>query len=159
MKTKLSLLIVLVSLMSGCSAMGHFYPVQGPLSAQTPVPVYTAKFTGAFNSGNISVDVGSGQTCSGRWVAGHAEPASTGSTNGANSNNLAAEWDTVYGQGFYVAHVLGARLFARAQADCGKGVTLSIEMYRRDNPTEEVTPIEIRGVAKDTMGNIYKVVI
>jgi hypothetical protein len=158
MKTKLSLLLVLASLMSGCMAMGHFYPVQGPLSAQTPVPVYTAKLTGAFNSGSISVDIGEGQPCSGRWATAHTEPASNGPSGGAAPNNLAAEWDTVYGQGFYVAHVLGAKLFARSRADCGNGVTLTIEMYRRDNPLEN-SPIEIRGVAKDSMGNIYKVVI
>ncbi len=158
MKTKLSLLFVLTSLMSGCYAIGHFYPVQGPLSSQTPVPVYSAKLYGAFNSGNITVDLGGGQTCKGRWVAGRAEPAPNGPSGSSASGDMPGVWDAVYGQGFYVSHVLGTRLFARAQATCGNGATLSVEMYRRDNASEN-TPIEVRGVAKDSKDNIYKVVI
>ncbi|MFZ0820816.1 MAG: hypothetical protein WAM91_12160 [Candidatus Acidiferrales bacterium] len=159
MKAKLSLLLVFVCFLSGCIAIGHFYPVQGPLSAQTPLPVYSAKLTGAFNSGNISVDLGAGQTCKGRWVAGRAEPAPNGPSGGSASPDMPAVWDFVYGPGFYTAHVLGVRLFARALATCANGDTLTVEMYRRDNLGEIHTPIEIRGVAKDNRDNIYKVVI
>ena len=159
MKAKLSLLLVLVCFLSGCMAIGHFYPVQGPLSAQTPPPVYSAKLTGAFNSGNISVDLGGGQACKGRWAAGRAEPAPNGPSGATASADMPAVWDVVYGPGFYTAHVLGVKLFARALATCGNGDTLNIEMYRRENPGDVHTPIEIRGVAKDNKNNIYKVVI
>ena len=74
----------------------------------------------------------------------------------ASPDNLSAEWDTVYGTGFYVANVLGTRLYARAVLTGNRGTTLNVELYKPDK-VENTTIGAIKGVAKDDKGNIYKV--
>lgn len=158
MKSLSVLLLLCVSALSGC-ATARLYPVQGPLSLQTPVPVYVAKFTGAFNSGNLSVVLADGEVCKGRWatVPRPNTPSDATAASAVSANNLSAEWDTVYGTGFYVAHVLGARLYARAALTGTRGTTLNVEMYKPDNMVENTSVGAIKGVAKDDKGNIYKV--
>jgi hypothetical protein len=91
----------------------------------------------------------------GRWAT---MPQPEKSTNAAatSPNDMAAEWDTVYGSGFYVSHILGARLHAKATLVGNKGTNLNLEMYKSDSNKEE-TAAAIKGVAKDDKGNIYKV--
>jgi hypothetical protein len=160
MNRKFVLFLLAASFTSGCIAFARFYPVQGPLSNQTPVPVYKAKLTGGFTSGSMSLNLGSGDVCKGSWAEAHTESPSpaTGTPVPPSAMTMPAVWDAVYGQGFYVAHILGAKLFARAQATCQSGATINVEMYRRDSNRPD-TPIEIHGVAKDSKDNIYKVVI
>jgi lysozyme family protein len=157
MKSRLVLLLMCVSTLSGC-ATARFYPVQGPLSTQTPVPVYVAKLSGAFNSGNFSVVLGDGEVCKGRWAKVPRPKTSNDvtTTTAVPANNLSAEWDTVYGTGFYLAHVLGARLYARAVLTGNRGTVLNVELYKPDK-VENTTVAAIKGVAKDNKGNIYKV--
>src|SRR5208337_3563936 len=157
MKTLLVLLLLCVSTLSGC-ATARLYPVQGPLSTKTPVPVYVAKVTGAFNSGNFSVVLGDGELCKGRWAQVTRPNTSSDATaaTAVPANNLSAEWDTVYGTGFYLAHVLGAKLYARAVVTGNRGTVLNVELYK-PNSVENTTTAAIKGVAKDNKGNIYKV--
>ena len=157
MKYKLFRLLVGVSILSGCRATARLYPVQGPLSAQTPTPVLLAKVTGAFNSGNMSVVLGDGEVCKGRWstvpraqVPKGAATASTSSTDG-----MPSVWDTVYGSGFYVSHVLGTRLYVRSALTGDRGTVLNVEMYRPHNNESNILGA-IKGVAKDNKDNLYK---
>lgn len=143
------LALLSASLMSGCVYHAKFYPVRGPLAKKTPIPVLRARFTGPFSSGSISLTLPDGEVCKGRWHA-----ASTP----ANSP-LQSVWDSIYGQGFYVAHVLGAHYYAQATLRENRGTILNVEMYRSetsDNPGhEERGPV--RGVARDNQGNTYKI--
>lgn len=157
MKIRLAVILLGISLLPACSIRGKLYPVQGPLAAQTPVPVFTAKASGMFNSGNISVVLADGEVCKGRWHEGQTIPSPTlSSAHSSPPASLSSEWDTVYGSGFYVAHVLGSKLFAHGEAYGNRGTTLYMEMYRAD-PGGGSPPV-IRGVAKDNKGNIYKMV-
>ena len=61
----------------------------------------------------------------------------------------------MYGHGFYTAHVLGAIQHVSAALTGDKGSTLNVELYR-PNTTEGLN--EIKGVAVDGKGDIYKVV-
>jgi hypothetical protein len=135
--------------MCGCVYHARFYPVRGPLAMQTPIPVPRAKLTGPFNSGSISLTLPDGEVCKGRWHAASA-PA---------SNSLQSAWDSVYGQGFYVAHVLGARYYAEATLRGNRGTVLNVEMYRSetsDDPGhDERGPV--LGVARDNHGNTFKI--
>jgi hypothetical protein len=71
---------------------------------------------------------------------------------------MAAEWDTVYGQGFYTSRVLGARLHAKAEVTGNRGTILHVEMYKPEPVGAEAqSAASIKGVAKDDKGNIYKV--
>ena len=155
MKLKLCILLLGISLMLGCSRTYRFYPVQGPLSTQTPSPVLVAKLTGAISSGNISVVLSDGEVCKGRWAeVPRVQVPKGANTATAPADNMSSVWDTVYGSGFYVAHVLGARN-ARGTASGNRGTVLNLEMYA--TPEGEHTFV-IKGVATDNKDNIYKVV-
>jgi hypothetical protein len=159
MRIRLPLIVVGILFISGC-AQGRLYPVQGPFSSESPVPVFTAKASGMFNSGNISVVLENGEKCKGRWVTAQAVPIPNGApaADGSTASDMASVWDTVYGQGFYVSHVLGTRFFARAEVSGDHGSLLHMEMYRSAGEHAGDTTLTIRGVAKDNKGNIYKVV-
>jgi len=148
-----------VLVLSGCMATARFYPVRGPLASQAPLPVLVGKITGAFNSGTVTVKLKDGEVCKGRWAT-VGRPESTQAANqAATPDDMASVWDAVYGQGFYVSHVLGARLYARAVLAGDRGTTLNFEMYKHeDNRTDDPAGAgAIKGVAKDNSDNIYKV--
>lgn len=155
MKKRLGLVLLAVGVMSGCVARATLYPVQGPLASQTPVPVASARLSGAFNSGSIKVTLSDGEVFQGRWSVA-PRPGGPGAT--MPNNDMASVWDTVYGQGFYTAHVLGQKLYVQTTLTGSKGTTLKVEMYRSyGREANESAPASIRGVAKDSAGNIYKV--
>lgn len=151
-----SLLLAGVLLIGGC-AEGRLYPVRGPFSTQSPLPVFTAKMSGGFHSGNMTVNLSSGEKGMGRWQWAKPESPSAEKfgANTSTSENLASVWGAVYGQDFYVSHVLG-RLMARAEITGDRGTRLQIEMYRPVGEGGDV-PVNFRGVARDNQGNIYKV--
>ena len=120
MKPKVLLVLPALSLLAGCIASFRLYPIKGPLSAQTPLPVFSGKVTGVLNSGD-----------------------------------MASVWDLVYGPGYFIAHVLGARLYAQAAITGSRGTALNVEFYR-PNPGGE--QIRIFGVAKDSKDGVYKMV-
>jgi hypothetical protein len=153
MKTRVLFLFCALPLLSGCYRLGRLYPVQGPLAAQTAPPIYAAKMTGAFNSGNITVTLANGEVCTGAWGLVSSKPTDAGA---ASSVNWPKAWDTVYGSGYYTANVLGTPLHVRSALTGSKGTLLDVEMYRRDVPGQLT---EIHGVAEDNRGNIYKIVI
>jgi hypothetical protein len=159
MKNKLFYVLLGVSILSGCRATARLYPVRGPLSAQTPTPVLLAKVTGAFNSGNISVVLADGEVCKGRWatVPRAQVPQGAATGNATPANDMPAAWDTVYGSGFYVSHVLGARLYVQAVIPGDRGTILNVEMYRPEEKEGDAISA-IKGVAKDNKDNIYKLV-
>jgi hypothetical protein len=45
---------------------------------------------------------------------------------------MSADWDAVYGQGYFVSHVLGRWLYARAVIAGDNGETFHIEFIRLD---------------------------
>ena len=159
MTRKLWPILLLTFSLIGCYRNARFYPVQGPLSAQTPAPVLVGKVTGAFNSGDISVTLSDGEVCKGRWsVVPTPEVPKGGNAATAPANEgMPAAWDTVYGQGYYVAHVLGTRLHAQAKLTGDRGTILQMEMYQTGEGAEHGNPASIKGVAKDDKSNIYKV--
>jgi hypothetical protein len=65
---------------------------------------------------------------------------------------LPVTWDRVYGEGFFVANILGNPVFARAVLAGTKGTILNVEFYA---PTPgQMT--NVKGVAVDNDGNIFK---
>jgi hypothetical protein len=131
--------------------------VQGPLAEQKPLPVLVGKVTAANpNSGSVFVTLPDGERCEGKWKAVDA-PSKTTTTSADASSNLAGDWDLIYGSGFYVSHVLGARSYARAQMAGGKGTKVEFEMYRPDTSVQSTESHPLQGVAKDDKGNVYKV--
>ena len=158
MKRGFAFCVFAVIILTGCSRNARLYPVQGPLASQTPMPVYVAKLSGALNSGTFTATLENGDVYSGRWSVVPQPKAPKGQIPVTNpsAGAMSAEWDAVYGSGYYVAHVLGARLYARAELKSGADKILKVEMYQPPVKTDE-TGINIKGVAKDSNGNIFKV--
>ena len=158
MKNCFIFLLLCAIVISGCTATARLYPVQGPLSRQTPAPVLVGKLTDGLKSGAISMQVSDTELCKGKWTIVQ-RPSSTKLASAAPSTttaNLGPEWDIVYGSGFYTAHVLGARLYGRAQLTGSLGTTLTVEIIKPDTG-ENNAPGSVRGVARDNKENIYKV--
>jgi len=153
-----------VSLLSGCVFQGHLYPVQGPLSTATPPPVFPATVKGGVNPQSFSAVLANGETFKGPWTSVSSDkrrltdpPAST------PASQLKTAWDTVYGQGFYTAHILGTKFFAQTTLTGSKGTVLQVEIYRQvhdsDFDAHNAAPLDIKGVAQDDKGNVYKLVL
>lgn len=156
---KLVLALLCAFTLCGCTATARLYPVQGPLSSQTPVPVYVAKFSAtSFYSGTFSAVLHDGEVFKGRWdtVRRPNSSKTAASIVDPPTGSMAADWDTLYGPGFYVGHVLGARLYERAVVTGNRGTILTMEIYKPDIQTDNASVGLIRGVAKDTKDNLYK---
>lgn len=151
MRIKLCIVLLAVTVTAGCMTTMHFYPVQGPLSTATPVPVLAAKVSG-INSGTISLALNSGEVCNGKWELvyppGHGK-AAPDAGDPSNTGDMASVWDSVYGKGFYRAHILGT-VYAQSVAYGKRGATVDLQLYKSGEG--------VKGVAKDNNGNVYKVV-
>jgi hypothetical protein len=128
--------------LTGCLATGHLYPVGGPLSSQSPIPTYTVSL--AAPPGYLTTTLADGETCKGSSVqVAPTDPS---------ARDHAADWDTVYGAGFFQAHVLGNPALERGALTGAKGTCLEFELYM--SRPGQVT--SIKGVAKDDKGNVFK---
>jgi hypothetical protein len=157
-----------VGLLAGCHGYARLYPVQGPLAALTPPPVYTAKISLTPNwskpvtfgahaqdrMGKISVALANGEQFNGTWNQVYAQP---GAANTA-SDTLASAWDAIYGKGYYTAHVLGAPLFVHTDITGTQGTTLAVEWYELNEGGNNNPRLVARGIAKDSKGDVYKLV-
>lgn len=123
-----------------------FFPVSGPLAEESPSAPCAGHFNGLF-SGNVLVTLQNGEVFKGTWhpVPQQAMPV--------GSASLEQDWDFVYGTGFYRANILGTRLHARAALTGSAGSTGVVELYKASDDAQAF------GVARDSLGNIYKVAI
>ena len=163
MNRKLFPVLVATSMMLGC-ASARMYPVRGPLASESPQAVYPARITGLLYSGDIKITVANGEVCRGHWTlvkggdSAEAAPADATPSSATEDSSVAegmpVDWDTVYGQGYYLAHVLGQRLYAHAMVTGNHGTILNVEFYRLNNATN--VPSDFHGVAKDNRGDIFK---
>jgi hypothetical protein len=142
----LALLVIATALLAGCIILvpGHLYPVEGPLASQSPPPIYTVTISGIVRSGTMKATLAGGEACKGSWSAV--------AQNDPTANRMAAEWDRVYGAGFFTANVLGNPVFARGTLTSPQGTTLDVEFYLPVPGHLE----SAKGVARDNRGNIYK---
>jgi hypothetical protein len=64
----LSLATAMASLLTGCAMLqGHLYPIQGPLSVQTPPPIFTISMGRVTTSGTLSASLQNGELFKGNW--------------------------------------------------------------------------------------------
>jgi hypothetical protein len=152
MKLAIIAIFLTVTMLSGCvlSVPGGFSPVQGPLSKQSPIPTYAATMSGIL-SGSISVILDNGEVCKGPWAL--VSDTAPGTIAAAVAPiDMADDWDSVYGTGYFTAHVLGSKLYARATLTGSSGTVLHTEFSNENN-----TRGNTKGVAADNKGNIFKV--
>jgi hypothetical protein len=155
-----------ICLISGCHGYGHLYPVQGPLASMTPVPSYTFSITypgspkyDRGQGGEISMVLANGETFRGPWTMVYNKPGSqVAGASTSMSDSTAAAWDAVYGQGFYVAHVLGANRVGHVTLTGTQGTVLQIEWWDQNHAGDGTTIVGTKGIGEDNKGNTYKVV-
>jgi len=136
--------------LAGCSAYGHFYPVKGPLAAQTPPPVLVGKFTAHPPTKlTVAMTLNDGERATGTIYVVLPVPKKPVPANVPPA--MTAQWDAVYGRGSYVARVLGQGQDGRGTIVGDRGTALNVEVSY--NP--RVSPLQ--GVAEDNAGNVYKV--
>jgi len=143
MQKKLKLLPLLAALLAGCVATAYLHPVQGPLATQSPAPVVTLHVVGY----SLSLTLPDGETFSGK---GARVPRTQNPTD-----PLSAQWDLVYGSGYYVANVLGSVSYSIATLAGSKGSTVRIE-------TTTVASGGLQsqvGVALDDKGDVFKLTL
>jgi hypothetical protein len=157
-------LLLPMACLSGCaliylSEVGvqvMFIPTTGPAAALDPVPAYPGRANGLV-SGEVKVTLADGERFEGGWlpvVPGAAIPA--GLQDAAFAPDLVKDWDWVYGQGYYRAHVLGSRHHTRALLKGSKGSMILMETNTSVDGSEG-SP-RYSGVAHDSKGIVYKVV-
>lgn len=139
--------VLCAALLNACAVPGMFAPVQGPLAEHRPVATYPAVLTGAV-AGDVNVTLGGGERFKGSWTIGRWSDAPPGSPD------FSHDWDFVYGEGYYRAHVVGAQDFARVPLAGSAGSTAVLELVNEHN-----RPGETRGLARDSLGNLYKVTV
>ena len=158
---KLLLTALLSTVLISCHATARFYPVRGPLAEQPTPPVLVGRISGVTLSGTMTVNGLQGELFQGKWVTVTRPSKSTAApVTAAADSEMAQIWDSIYGEGFYVSHVLGTRLYGRAGLATKNGDSLKVEFYRPEQPVASdpgSIPGAVKGVAKDDKGNIYKV--
>jgi hypothetical protein len=161
---KLMILALLSVSLAGC--IGHattrFYPVQGPLATQNPTPVFVGKLSSGWSSGSLVLTADQGEVFQGRWEPIKQPKKSTAAPAAAPSDSeMVPLWDSIYGNGFYVAHVLGSKYYARGLLTGANGDSLKVEFYRPEERENQgnvnALRASIKGVAKDDKGNVYKI--
>lgn len=154
-------LSLLMTVTSGCVHLiempAHLYPVEGPAATQTQAPLYKLSLTMVEAAGRLSATLPDGEVCQGKLA--------TLERNDPSSRSMESDWDRVYGQGFFVATLLGKDR-GRATLTSPKGPCLHIELF---NPnlrngafafagvlTPEHSMYSVEGVARDEHGNLFK---
>jgi hypothetical protein len=151
MKAKFALILLGVCIISDrTAAFGQrLYPVQGPQAALSSSPALSVELTGS-ESGKISLALANGEVFHGQWSTAYAPSVSTKTPVAPTSDlpqpNMAFAWDAVYGQGYYVAKILGESI-GHSVVTGNLGTILQVEFLNRRF-----------GVAADNKGNIYKMV-
>lgn len=122
----------------------YFHPVQGPIFNQHPETALAGSVTGAYRSGSMVLTLPSGEVCQGPWaIIPQSQVEAT----------LAGEWDQIYGTGYFVRAVQGARQRGKATLTGDRGSVFQAEFSQ--GPEKDAP---LRGVAKDKSGNLFKIV-
>jgi hypothetical protein len=149
MRIGFALLLLSACLLSGCTAtiQVRLYPVKGAFAQSAAPPVFNEVNEVPYKSDTLVLANGETFTGKPRLVAASPVIANVGAGDSMTlpQPNLAFAWDLVFGQGFYVAHILG-RPMDEALMESSQGNMVQEESAQH------------KGVAVDSKGNIYKVV-
>jgi hypothetical protein len=141
MTLRLFLATIFMLAIAGC-AVGtiHLYPIGPSTVGQPSTPILSGTIVYAPGAATLSFRLPDGEKFSG--------PCTFGSPAGVN-DDLKAAWDSVYGQGDYVANVVGSPNHCTATLTGSHGTVFQVESY--GDPQRPV-----KGIARDGNGNLYK---
>jgi hypothetical protein len=142
MTLRLLLVITFVYVTTACAVGAiHLYPVEASSAGQPQKPILSGTIIYAGPSATISFQLPDGEKLHG--------PCTFGSAAGVN-DDLKEPWDSVYGQGDYLAHVVGSPVHCTATLTGSKGTVFHVESYI------ETAGAPLKGIAQDSKGDIYK---
>jgi hypothetical protein len=132
---------IFVLAIAGCAVGAiHLYPIESPTAGQPSNPILNGTIVYAPGAATLSFRLPNGEKFSG--------PCTFGSPAGVN-DDLKAAWDSVYGQGDYISHVVGSPTHCTATLTGNQGTVFHVESYGGpQNP--------IKGIAQNGNGNLYK---
>jgi hypothetical protein len=157
-KSACALVLVGVCVISGSviASAQKLYPVRGPLAAKTPPVVIAGHIRRPmFSLGSVffllkSWSFPGGETLDGKCVQVKASSLNSAKLGTPSSYppqpDLASAWDAVFGQGYFVAHVMGNTI-GQGIFKGNQGTVLQVESLNGQ-----------QGVAVDNKGNIFKLV-
>lgn len=132
--------------LSGCMSQDiALYPIEGPLSQQTPLPVVKAVAKGVeSNTGQLLMTLPNGEKCQGKWssVAPQYTSVSSGSL-------FSAYGGAVFGSGVTSGNLPGVNK-GHAFVTCNRGTTVQSEFFTGSGTANGY------GISKDSNGNVYK---
>lgn len=151
------LLVPTIALLcQGCRVPVLLYPVNGPMQEGKPFTAIQGRVSGGFYSGAISFVLPEGEHCQGTWSS--IKPLQVHTDNQAQddspSGTLFSVWSSIFGEGYYVANVLGARQHGQAILNGERGTVIKLEFYVSNHNGSPIL-----GVARDNKGNNYKFVV
>ena len=140
---KLTSFLFLV-LLTGCDQSVSLFPVEGPLADARETKIIEGTAHGVDgNSGALSLTLPSGATCTGKWSSVAPQFAAVSSTS------LLTTYGNVVGLSISAGPLPGVNR-GEAVAVCADGTRIDMEFLTGSGTANGV------GVAKDTNGNIYK---
>lgn len=130
-------------LVSACSTSIEMMPVEGPLAAQRPLQIVRATAESiSGNSGKLTIHM-AGEDCVGRWSS--VAPTATSVTSGG----LWGTYGSLTGMAVTSGNVPGVNR-GEAFAVCPSGNSIQAEFFTGSGTANGY------GVAKDTNGNIFR---
>ncbi len=140
----LAIAAIVATTLAACSQTVTMYPVQGPLAAQRPLPVVTAKADGITgNTGNLTMIFRAGEFCQGKWSSAAPQQMSI------TSASLFTTYGPVAGYAVTAGNVPGVNR-GEAFVACDRGTTMQVEFFTGSGTANGY------GVAKDSANNVYK---
>ena len=147
---RIALSLWVALMVSGCvtapGVHGHLYPVEGPVTVQAPAPIYTVTLNMLSVKRDISATLPNGEVCQGSLqTLGQNDPA---------ARSMEADWDRVYGEGFFMATLLGKDR-GHATLTGIEGACMRIELFnpQHDELLDTILLDSVEGVARDEQGN------
>ena len=138
----------LCAVLGGCAASQTvtLYPVSGPLSKQVPLPVIKATADGITgNTGPLTLTLPNGETCKGQWSSAAPQQVSV------SSGSLFTMYGAAAGYSITAGNVPGVNR-GEAFMACDRGTTVQAEFFTGSGTANGY------GVAKDSAGNVYKMI-
>jgi hypothetical protein len=136
----------LMGLLTACSTTVNMYPIEGPLSRVQPLPVIIANVDGiASNTGSFKFVTPNAVSCSGRWSS--VAPQAVSSTYGT----LFTQYGSVAGFATTVSNLPGVNK-GQAFGTCSNNDTFDVEFLTGSGTANGY------GIARDSAGNVYKLI-
>jgi len=144
--------LLVCAITTSCSITANLYPLEGPLSRVSPLPVIPAKVSNVTaDSGPITLTMPDGEICTGRWSVVAPKFAAYGSHSGSGTVSSGLNQAFVTAHGSSVVHGIKPGINkGQAMLTGDRGTVMEVVFLVGSGTASGY------GAAKDNRGNIYK---